>query len=137
LILPLVAHAVPEWQRLIDELLVLPGVAPAVATSGGVAAITVHLLAADPRISAAVIFGGSYVPEETLRVARSITVPVHMLLQWDDGGNYRQMALDLFDSLGTTEKTLEANMGGHTGVPAHAGEGASRFFARHLGRGLT
>ena len=29
--------------------------------------------------------------------------------------------------------TLQANLGGHTGVPAHAGEDAARFFARHLG----
>ena len=54
-------------------------------------------------------------------------------LQWDDEWNDRQSALDLFDAFGSTEKTLYANMGGHTGVPEHADEGASRFFARHLG----
>lgn len=30
------------------------------------------------------------------------------------------------------EKTLHANMGGHTGVPQFAGEDAAGFFARHL-----
>lgn len=132
LIMPLVEHAVPEWQRLIDELQQIPGIAPAVAISGGVAAIAVHLLATDSRISAAVIFAGSYIPKETMQVARTITAPVHMLLQWDDRGNDRQMALDLFDAFGSAEKTLEANLGGHTGVPAHAGEGAARFLARHI-----
>lgn len=44
-----------------------------------------------------------------------------MLLQWDDKGNDRQMALDLFDVLGSPEKTLHANMGGHTGVPSFEG----------------
>ncbi len=31
------------------------------------------------------------------------------------------MALDLFDAFGSEEKTLNANMGGHTGVPQSAG----------------
>lgn len=44
----------------------------------------------------------------------------------------RQMALDLFDAFASTEKTLYANMGGHTGVPSFASEDAARFFARHL-----
>jgi hypothetical protein len=42
------------------------------------------------------------------------------------------MALELFDAFGSREKTLSANMGGHTGVPRHAGDEAARFFARHL-----
>ncbi len=65
--------------------------------------------------------------------ARQVTIPLHVLLQWDDEGNDRQTALDLFDAFGSTEKTLHANMGGHTGVPQHAGDDATRFFARHLG----
>ena len=64
--------------------------------------------------------------------ARQVTIPLHVLLQWDDEGNDRQLALDLFDAFGSKEKTLVANMGGHTGVPHHAGEEANRFFARHL-----
>ncbi len=31
------------------------------------------------------------------------------------------MALELFDAFGSAEKTLNANMGGHTGVPEFAG----------------
>jgi hypothetical protein len=31
------------------------------------------------------------------------------------------MALDLFDAFGTKEKTLHANMGGHTGVAVRGG----------------
>lgn len=65
--------------------------------------------------------------------ACQVTIPLHILLQWDDEGNDREMALDLFDALASTEKTLCANMGGHTGVPQFAGEDAARFFARHLG----
>ena len=64
-----------------------------------------------------------------------MTIPLHVLLQWDDRGNDRQMALDLFDAFGSAEKTLQANMGGHTGVPSFAGDDAARFFLRHLRRG--
>jgi hypothetical protein len=64
--------------------------------------------------------------------AREIGIPIHVLLQWDDEGNDRQAALDLFDAFASTEKTLVANMGGHTGVPAFAGEDARQFFVRHL-----
>ena len=38
----------------------------------------------------------------------------------------------LHDAFGSAEKTLQANMGGHTGVPSYAGDDAARFFARHL-----
>ncbi|WP_243716713.1 hypothetical protein [Actinomadura sp. KC345] len=52
---------------------------------------------------------------------RQVTIPLHVLLQWDDEGNDRQMALDLFEAFGSKEKTLHANLGGHTGVPQFAG----------------
>lgn len=55
-----------------------------------------------------------------------------VLLQWDDEGNDRQTALDLFDAFGSREKTLHANMGGHTGVPHFEGDEGNRFFTRHL-----
>ncbi|KNY07879.1 alpha/beta hydrolase [Microbacterium sp. GCS4] len=132
LILPLVEQAVPEWQRTMDAVLGLPEIGRRVAISGGVIAVGARLAAIDPRIVAAGLFAGSYVPRATFDDARRVTVPVHMLLQWDDEGNDRGMALDLFDAFGSTEKTLLANTGGHTGVPEWAGEDAGRFFARHL-----
>ena len=87
----------------------------------------------EPRIAAAGLFAGSYLPRSTMEEARRVTIPLHVLLQWDDRGNDRQMALDLFDALGSEEKTLQANLGGHTGIPPHAAEDAGRFFVRHLG----
>lgn len=132
LILPLVDTAVPEWQAALDALLGLPDIAGPVAYSGGVVAIGVRLAVVEPRIRAAGLFAGSFVPATTLDEARKVTIPVHMLLQWDDEGNDRQRSLDLFDAIGSAEKTLLANMGGHTGVPSYAGEDAARFFARHL-----
>jgi hypothetical protein len=132
LVLPLVEASVPEWQATIDAALALPEIGGPVAYSGGIISIGIRLAASDPRIVAAVLFAGSFVPAAMLEEARRVTIPLHVLLQWDDEGNDRQMALDLFDAFGSTEKTLQANMGGHTGVPAFAGEDAARFFARHL-----
>lgn len=133
LILPIVAQAVPEWQTLLDEVLVLPQIGERVGYSGGLIAIGTRLAAIESRIAAAGLFAGSYVPQATMEEARRVTIPLHVLLQWDDEGNDRGMALDLFDAFGSAEKTLYANMGGHTGVPSFAGDDADRFFARHLG----
>lgn len=132
LILPLVATAVPEWQATLDALLTLPEIGGPVGYSGGVIAIGIRLAVAEPRIAAAGLFAGSFVPAAMHDEARHVTIPLHVLLQWDDEGNDRQRALDLFDTFGSKEKTLYASMGGHTGVPHFAGEDAARFFARHL-----
>ncbi|MGW0048648.1 dienelactone hydrolase family protein [Nocardia cyriacigeorgica] len=132
LVLPLVEQAVPEWRAALDSLLDMPEIGGPVGYSGGVISIGTRLAAVEPRIAAAVLFAGSYVPRAIVDEARHVTIPLHVLLQWDDEGNDRQMALDLFDAFGSTEKTLHANMGGHTGVPSFAGEEANRFFTRHL-----
>ena len=129
---PLVEKAVPEWRAALDALLPLPGLGGPVGYSGGVIAIGLRLAVVEPRISAALLFAGSFVPRALFEEARQVTIPLQVLLQWDDEGNDRQLALDLFDAFGSREKTLHANMGGHTGVPQHAGEDAAGFFARHL-----
>jgi len=132
LTLPLLERAVPEWQTTLDAVLSLPEVGGPVGYSGGVISIGTRLAVVEPRISAAVLFAGSFVPRALFEEARRVTIPLHVLLQWDDEGNDRQAALDLFDAFGSKEKTLNANMGGHTGVPQFAGDAAAAFFARHL-----
>jgi dienelactone hydrolase len=132
LVLPLVDQAVPEWQRTLDAVLALREIGGPVGVSGGVIAIGVRLAVVEPRLSAASFFAGSFVPAATLEEATRITIPLHVLLQWDDENNDRQSALDLFDAFGSKEKTLYANTGGHTGVPEFAGDDAATFFARHL-----
>ena len=132
LVLPLVEKAVPEWRVVLDALLSLPEIGGPVGYSGGVISIGTRLAVVEPRISAAVLFAGSFVPRAMFEEARQVTIPLHVLLQWDDEGNDRQAALDLFDAFGSKEKTLHANMGGHTGVPQFAGDAAAQFFARHL-----
>lgn len=132
LVLPLVEKAVPEWQAALDALLSLPGIGGPVGYSGGVISIGIRLAVVEPRISAAVLFAGSFVPRVMFEEARQVTVPLHVLLQWDDEGNDRQTALDLFDAFGSAEKSLHAHLGGHSGVPEFAGDAAAQFFTRHL-----
>src|SRR5256885_6660150 len=132
LVLPLVDKAVPEWRAALDALLSLPEIGGPVGYAGGLIAIGMRLAVVEPRISAALLFAGSFVPRTMFEEARQVRIPLQVLLQWDDEGNDRQLALDLFDAFGSKEKTLHANMGGHTRVPQFAGDEVNRFFARHL-----
>ena len=113
---PLVEKAVPEWRTTLDALLELPGIGGPVGYSGW-AAVGIRLAVAEPRIAAAGLFAGGFVPRAQREEARQVTIPLLFLLQWDDEGNPRQRALDLFDAFGSKEKTLHANVGGHVGTP--------------------
>ncbi|MBV9831113.1 MAG: alpha/beta hydrolase [Marmoricola sp.] len=132
LILPLVRRAVPEWQTTLGALLTLPELRGPVGLAGGVISIGTRLAVVEPRLAAAVLFAGSFVPRSILEEARQVSIPLLVLLQWDDEGNDRQAALELFDAFGSQEKALHANLGGHTGVPESEAESGNRFFARHL-----
>ena len=132
LVLPLVEQAVPEWRAALDALLAQPGIRGPVGIAGGIISLGVRLAVVEPRIAAALLFAGSYVPRAIIEEARRVRIPLLVLLQWDDEGNDRQTALDLFDAFGTREKTLHANTGGHTGVPSFEGDSGNRFFVRHL-----
>ena len=132
LVLPLVEMAVPEWRTLITALLSTPGIRSPVGYSGGNVSIATRLAVVEPRVTAALLFAGSFVPRAIFDEARQVRIPLLVLLQWDDEGNDRQTALDLFDAFGSEEKTLHANTGGHTGVPHFEGDDAVRFFNRHL-----
>lgn len=132
LVLPLAEAAVPEWRALLDAVLLLPEIGGPVGLSGGVISLGVRLLVVEPRIAAAVLFAGTVVPRVMFEEAERVRVPLHVLLQWDDEGNDRRASLELFDAFGSEEKSLHANMGGHTGVPASEGVAATQFFTRHL-----
>ena len=131
LLVPLVDRVVPEWRSTLDALLSLPGIGGPVGYEG-MTAVGIRLAVAEPRISAAVLFGQGLVPDTLREEARQVAVPLQFLLQWDDEGMERQPILDLFDAFGTREKTLHANLGGHAGTPWFEVDDAARFFTRHL-----
>ena len=128
---PMVEQAVPEWRTTLDALLSLPEIGGPVGYSG-MTAVGIRLSVVEPRIAAAGFFAGGFVPVAVREQARQVAVPLRFLLQWGDEGNDRQSALDLFDTFGTREKTLHANLGGHAGTPWFEVDDGARFFARHL-----
>ncbi|MER6270870.1 alpha/beta hydrolase [Streptomyces sp900105755] len=130
-VVPLVEKAAPEWRATLDALLTLPEIGGPVGYAG-MTAVGIRLAVLEPRIAAAGFFAGGYVPRAQREEARQVTVPLLFLLQWDDAGNPRQRALDLFDAFGSKEKTLHANLGGHAGTPWFEADDGNRFFARHL-----
>jgi hypothetical protein len=66
------------------------------------------------------------------RAGRQVTVPVLFLQQRDDQLFPRNDGLALFDLLGSTEKILHANPGGHLDIPRAEIDNAVRFLRRHL-----
>ena len=69
LVLPLVEKAVPEWRSLLDAVLALPEVGGPVGLSGGVTAVGVRLARVEPRLAAAGLFAGSFVPRSIVEEA--------------------------------------------------------------------
>ena len=128
------AWAIPEWRATLDALQRLDHISPGGpvgywgVSMGG--AIGVRLAAAEPRITAAVL--GLARSDGLTEAAASITIPVEFLVQWDDEMVPRDSALALFDALGSAEKSLHANAGGHMDVPRFEVDSSARFFARHL-----
>jgi dienelactone hydrolase len=127
--------AIPEWGATLDALTARDWIGGGGAVGyWGVSlgsAIGVPLVAAEPRIRAAVLglMGAATLAEPASR----ITVPVEFHLQWDDEIVPRDEGLALFDAIGSAEKTLHANPGTHVQVPMFELDSTIRFFARHLG----
>ncbi|MFF9478765.1 alpha/beta hydrolase [Streptomyces sp. NPDC014733] len=127
--------AVPEWQAALDALQELPEIGadgPVGYVGIGLGtAIGVPLVAAEPRITAAV-YTCTW-PDVLIEKAQQITVPIEFALQWDDERVPREAGLALFDAFASQEKTLHANAGKHLEMPRFEADSAVRFFARHLG----
>ena len=130
-ILPLAERAAAEWRITLDALLALPEIDGPVGYNGWTAT-GIRLAVLEPRISAAVFFGMGFVPAAVVEEAQQVSIPLQFLMQWDDEGMKRQPVLDLFDTFGTKEKTLHANLGGHAGTPWFEVDDGARFFTRHL-----
>jgi dienelactone hydrolase len=101
--------------------------------------IGLRFVASQPRIKAAVLglagLGAAMGGAEFETAARSLRVPILFLLQWDDELIARDPGLALFDAIGSNEKTLHVNPGGHVQVPVFENDSAESFFVRHLGEG--
>ncbi|MFI9359565.1 alpha/beta hydrolase [Kitasatospora sp. NPDC053057] len=139
----LAERAVPEWRAVLDALEGLDGLGGRGGTGGGLGpvgywglslgtVIGIPLTAVEPRIEAAVfgLAGHASLVEPAGRVA----VPVEFVLQWDDELQPREAALALYGALGSRQKTLHANPGGHLAVPDFEFAASERFLLGHLDR---
>jgi dienelactone hydrolase len=132
------AQAGPEWRAAIDAALALDVVgagSPVGYVGMSQGAVTgIPLVASEPRIRAAVLglVGAHDEAPALAEAARAVQAPVQFVLQWDDELVRRGDALALFDALGSAEKSLHANRGGHGGVPPFERASWDAFFARHL-----
>ena len=95
------------------------------------------LVAAEPRIEAAVLglCGISGPSASRLALdAPKVTVPVQMLLQWDDELFSRESVFDLFGLIAAEDRRLIAGPGRHAAVSIETFVGTADFLADRLGR---
>ena len=129
---------VAEWKALLDDLDAAGGRGTPYGYWGVSmgTAIGLPFVASEPRISAAVLglagLGTRPGADGFEAAARSLRIPVLFLFQWGDELVSREHGLALFDALGSREKTLHINPGGHVEMPLFEREAAERFFLRHL-----
>ena len=129
-----VGQSVAEWQAVLTAIQQLDHVGGGPAGYWGVSlgcALGMPLVAAESRVRAAVL-GLQGAPVLT-EVAAQVSVPVQFLVQWDDELISRAQSLALFDAIGSAEKTLHANPGGHADLPGFETDDSLQFFARQLG----
>jgi dienelactone hydrolase len=126
----LARRAVPEWRAVLDAVHQFAGGPVGYWGVSLGSTIGIPLVAAEPRIAAAVF--GIASGENLMEPAARITVPVRFLLQWDDELVPRDAGLAVFDTFASAEKTMHANPGRHREVPAFETDSAERFLARHL-----
>ncbi|MFE6664266.1 alpha/beta hydrolase [Streptomyces sp. NPDC057697] len=126
--------AVPEYRAALDALQELPEIGadgPVGYVGLGLgSAIGVPLVAAEPRITAAVF--GMMWPDALFEAADRITVPVEFVMHWDNERIPREDSLALFGAFASREKSLHANAGRHLTMPMFEVDSSVRFFARHL-----
>jgi dienelactone hydrolase len=100
-------------------------------------AIGLPFVASEPRIRAAVLglagLGNRPGAERFEHAARRLTIPILLVLQWNDELVAQKSGLALFDAIGSTEKTVHINPGGHVQIPLFERDAYEAFFLRNLG----
>jgi dienelactone hydrolase len=130
-------QAVAEWRATLDAVEQLSDIGAGPTGYWGVSMGTIFgvpLLAEEPRISCAVlglmgVGGGGRTYEEK---AKSITIPLQFIVQWQDELITPDRCVALYEMFGSTEKMLIANQGAHAAVPPHVFPINDGFFQRHL-----
>lgn len=129
---------VADWCATLDALQSLPDVGRGPVGWWGVSMGTIiglPVVAADERVRAAVLGLMGLTGPTKGRIARdapAVRCPVLFLVQWDDAMFPHEVAVELWEALGSSDKRLVAHPGGHGDLPQDAFETSARFLARHL-----
>ena len=134
------ANGVKEWQALLDDLQAnRPDLAAGPFGYWGVSmgtAIGLPFVSDEPRMTAAVLglAGMSNRPgaDRFEAAARALSIPILFLFQAEDELMTLQSGIDLFQAIGSKEKTMHLNPGGHVMIPRFERAAAEDFFRRHL-----
>lgn len=131
-------RGVDDWKAVVDAL-VAGGETNGKIGYWGVSMgtlIGLPFVAAEPRVTAAVLglagLGGPMASGEFADAARSLSIPVLFVFQWDDELMSRESGLALFDAIGSDDKAMHVHPGGHVFTPLHEREAYEAFFSRHL-----
>ena len=131
---------IEDWQAALGVARSLPEVGEGPVGYWGVSMGTrfgLPLVVAEPRIEVAVLglFGlkpGAQANQRVYEDAPKLRTPVLFLQQLDDQQIDRAAYANLFDMLGTPDRRLHANLGGHAEIPEDEYADARRFLARRL-----
>jgi dienelactone hydrolase len=133
-------RGIDEWKAVLDAAADDPDIGVGAVGYWGVSmgtAIGLPFVAAEPRIKAAVLgllgLGNRFGGEAFETAARLLSMPVLFMFQWDDELMSRQAGIDLFDAIGSEDKTMTIHPGGHVGIPLYERDLYEAFYVRHLG----
>jgi dienelactone hydrolase len=133
------ARGLREWTAVVDHILsndVCDGRIGYWGVSMGTI-IGLPFVAADRRVQAAVLglagIGNRPGAQRFAEAASALQVPILFVFQWDDELMSRDAGLQLFDRIGSPEKTMHINPGGHVAMPLFERDAFEAFFRRHLG----
>lgn len=133
------AKGVREWKAVVDALEagdVADGRYGYWGLSMG-CAIGLPFVASEPRVQAAVLglsgLGDRPGAAAFGEAAGRLTVPILFIFQWDDELMTRESGLALFDAIGSKDKSMHINPGGHVEVPRFERLAAEMFYVRTLG----
>jgi dienelactone hydrolase len=134
-------RATGDWRATLDVLAEAGDVCDTRIGYWGLSMGTViglPFVASEPRVTAAVLglAGLAGLPGADLReqAARSLSIPVLFVYQWDDQLMTRESGLALFDAIASKDKAMHVFPGGHIDTPLYERDAYETFFERHLGR---
>jgi dienelactone hydrolase len=133
------ARGIIEWKAAVDDLEADSALSDGRFGYWGVSMGTViglPFVAGEPRVTAAILglAGLARQPgaDQFEQAARSLSIPVLFLFQWDDELMTRESGLALFDAFGSKDKTMHIHPGGHVETPLYERDAAEAFYRRHL-----